>query len=132
MRPSTGILLGLVVLLQYPLWLGKGGWLKVWESDRQLRQQREVNRQLELRNAGLEAETRNLKSGLEAVEERSRFELGMVKADEVFYQLSARKKTAAPASVPAAGVAEPVAKTEPAAPPSATAADAPAPPKENQ
>lgn len=131
MRPSTGILLGLVVLLQYPLWLGKGGWLKVWESDRQLRQQREVNRQLELRNAGLEAETRNLKSGLEAVEERSRFELGMVKADEVFYQLPARKKAVAPASVPAAGV-EPVAKTESAAPLSAPAAAAPAPSKENQ
>ncbi len=131
MRPSTGILLGLVVLLQYPLWLGKGGWLKVWESDRQLRQQREVNRQLELRNAGLEAETRNLKSGLEAVEERSRFELGMVKADEVFYQLPARKKAVAPASVPAAGV-EPVAKTESVAPPSAPAAAAPAPSKENQ
>jgi len=98
MRPSTGILLGLLVLLQYPLWLGKGGWLKVWESDRQLRQQREVNRQLELRNAGLEAETRNLKSGLDAVEERSRFELGMVKADEVFYQLPARKKAAIPAT----------------------------------
>ena len=94
MRPSTAILLGLAVLLQYPLWLGKGGWLKVWDSDRQLRQQREVNRQLELRNAGLEAETRNLKSGLEAVEERSRFELGMVKSDEVFYQLPQRKKAA--------------------------------------
>ncbi|MFM8340053.1 MAG: cell division protein FtsB [Fluviibacter sp.] len=87
MRPSTAILLGLAVVIQYPLWLGKGGWLKVWDSDRQLRQQRETNRQLELRNAGLEAETRNLKSGLEAVEERARFELGMIKPDEVFYQL---------------------------------------------
>ena len=92
MRPSTAILLGLAVVIQYPLWLGKGGWLKVWESDSSLRQQREVNRQLELRNAGLEAETRNLKSGLEAVEERSRYELGMVKPDEVFYQLPQRKK----------------------------------------
>mgnify|MGYP000502910697 FL=1 len=90
MRPSTAILLGLAVVIQYPLWLGKGGWLKVWDSDRQLRQQRETNRQLELRNAGLEAETRNLKAGLEAVEERARFELGMIKADEVFYQLPKR------------------------------------------
>lgn len=90
MRPSTAILLGLAVVIQYPLWLGKGGWLKVWDSDRQLRQQRETNRQLELRNAGLEAETRNLKSGLEAVEERARYELGMIKADEVFYQLPKR------------------------------------------
>ena len=101
MRPSTAILVGLAVVIQYPLLLGKGGWLKVWESDSQLRQQREMNRQLELRNAGLEAETRNLKSGLEAVEERSRFELGMVKPDEVFYQLPQRKKAAAgePAAV---------------------------------
>ncbi|MFW9611502.1 MAG: cell division protein FtsB [Fluviibacter sp.] len=90
MRPSTAILLGLAVVIQYPLWLGKGGWLKVWESDRQLRLQREANRQLELRNAGLEAETRNLKSGLEAVEERARYELGMIKPDEVFYQLPKR------------------------------------------
>ena len=103
MRPSTAVLLGLAVVLQYPLWLGKGGWLKVWESDRQLRQQREVNRQLELRNAGLEAETRNLKSGLEAVEERSRFELGMVKSDEVFFQLPQRK----PVSVTEASSAAP-------------------------
>jgi cell division protein FtsB len=101
MRPSTAILLGLAVVIQYPLWLGKGGWLKVWESDRQLRQQREVNRQLELRNAGLEAETRNLKSGLEAVEERARYELGMVKSDEVFYQLPQRKQTVVPDSAPA-------------------------------
>ena len=97
-------LTALLVLIQYPLWLGKGGWLKVWESDRQLRQQREVNRQLELRNAGLEAETRNLKSGLEAVEERSRFELGMVKSDEVFFQLPQRKQatvTEVPSAAPA-------------------------------
>ena len=100
MRPSTAILIGLAVVIQYPLWLGKGGWLKVWESDSQLRQQRETNRQLELRNAGLEAETRNLKSGLEAVEERSRFELGMVKPDEIFYQLPQRKKAAAETVVP--------------------------------
>ena len=105
MRPSTAILLGLAVVIQYPLWLGKGGWLKVWESDRQLRQQRETNRQLELRNAGLEAETGNLKSGLEAVEERARYELGMIKADEVFYQLP--KRAAAQADAPPAAAAAP-------------------------
>ena len=107
MRPSTAILLGLAVVIQYPLWLGKGGWLKVWESDRQLRQQRETNRQLELRNAGLEAETRNLKSGLEAVEERARYELGMIKADEVFYQLPKRSApiAATPSAAPSAAAA---------------------------
>lgn len=111
MRTSTAILLGLAVVIQYPLWLGKGGWLKVWEMDHQLTQQREVNRQLELRNAGLDEETRNLKSGLEAVEERSRYELGMVKADEVFFQLPQRL-IATPATSETPAVVVPPPKTK--------------------
>lgn len=80
-------LIALIVLLQYPLWLGKGGWLKVWEYDRQLKVQREETRKLEIRNAGLDAEVRDLKQGYDAIEERARFELGMVKQDEVFVQM---------------------------------------------
>jgi cell division protein FtsB len=80
-------LLVLVVLLQYPLWLGKGGWLKVWDYDRQLEQQKEVTRKLEIRNAGLDAEVRDLKQGYEAIEERARFELGMIRQDEVFVHI---------------------------------------------
>lgn len=80
-------LLALIVLLQYPLWLGKGGWIKVWEYDRQLKVQREETRKLEIRNAGLDAEVRDLKQGYEAIEERARFDLGMVKQDEVFVQI---------------------------------------------
>lgn len=87
MRWLTVGLLALIVLLQYPLWLGKGGWLKVWEYDRQLKVQREETRQLEIRNAGLDAEVRDLKQGYEAIEERARFELGMIKQGEVFVQL---------------------------------------------
>ena len=87
MRWLTVGLLALVVLLQYPLWLGKGGWLKVWEYDRQLKVQKEETRQLEIRNAGLDAEVRDLKQGYDAIEERARFELGMVKQDEVFVQM---------------------------------------------
>ena len=68
----------LIALLQYPLWLGKGGWLRVWEVDRQLAAQREVNQKLETRNAGLDAEVRDLKSGYEAIEERARYELGYI------------------------------------------------------
>ncbi|WP_026685250.1 cell division protein FtsB [Azovibrio restrictus] len=84
MRWLTVGLLALIALLQYPLWFGKGGWLKVWEYDRQLQQHKEVSRQLEVRNAGLDAEVRDLKTGYEAIEERARFELGMIKAGEVF------------------------------------------------
>lgn len=87
MRWLTVGLLALVVLLQYPLWLGKGGWLKVWEYDRQLKVEKEETRQLEIRNAGFDAEVRDLKQGYDAIEERARFELGMVKQDEVFVQM---------------------------------------------
>jgi cell division protein FtsB len=87
MRWLSVALLALLMLLQYPLWLGKGGWLRVWEADRQLQQQRENNKKLEVRNAGLDAEVRDLKQGYDAIEERARFELGMIKNDEVFVQI---------------------------------------------
>ena len=86
MRWPSIVLALLVVVLQYPLWIGKGGWLRVWEVDKQLTASREVNRRLEQRNSSLEAEVRDLKTGYEAVEERARFELGFTKADEVFVQ----------------------------------------------
>jgi len=77
----------LIALLQYPLWLGKGGWLRVWEVDRQLAAQRELNQKLEQRNAGLDAEVRDLKLGYEAIEERARYELGLIKPEEIFVQV---------------------------------------------
>ena len=83
-----GIVLGaLIVLIQYPLWLGKGGWLRAWEMDRQVQAQRDRNAQLQGRNARLEAEVNDLKQGTEAIEERARYELGMIKNDEVFFQI---------------------------------------------
>ncbi|MER2506193.1 MAG: cell division protein FtsB [Azonexus sp.] len=87
MRWLTVGLLALIAMLQYPLWLGKGGWLKVWEFDRQLQQQKEVTRKMEIRNAGLDAEVRDLKQGYDAIEERARFELGMIRQDETFVQI---------------------------------------------
>ncbi len=87
MRWLTVGLLAAIGLLQYPLWVGNGGWLKVWEYDRQLQAQKEVTRKLEIRNAGLDAEVRDLKQGYDAIEERARFELGMVKQDETFVQI---------------------------------------------
>ncbi len=81
------VLAALVALIQYPLWLGKGGWLRVREVDQQVQAQREINRTLQVRNAALDAEVRDLKQGLEAIEERARSELGMVKQDEVFFQI---------------------------------------------
>lgn len=90
MKPLAFALAALVVALQYPLWVGKGGWLKVWDLDRQLEAHREGNARLKARNDALDAEVRDLKQGQEALEERARMELGMIKRDEVFYQLVAR------------------------------------------
>lgn len=84
MRTLFFILAGLVVLIQYPLWVGKGGWLRVWDLSYNLAERRAQNRQLQARNDALEAEVRDLKSGYDAIEERSRFELGMIRSDEVF------------------------------------------------
>jgi len=83
----AGILGALILAIQFPLWLGKGGWLRVWEVDAQVAAQRARNAQLEARNAGIAAEVRDLKQGLDAVEERARYELGMVRPDEVFFQI---------------------------------------------
>ena len=77
----------LILALQYPMWLGKGGWLQVREYDRQLAAQREANARLKMRNDALDADVRDLKTGSEAIEERARAELGMIRHDEVFFQI---------------------------------------------
>ena len=87
MKILAGILVALIVLIQYPLWFGKGGWLRVWAVDRELNAAREANRKLEARNALLAAEVRDLKTGTEAIEERARSELGMIRGDELFFQI---------------------------------------------
>lgn len=87
MRVLTLTLAALIVLIQYPLWLGKGSWLRVWEVDQQIRAQRDSNRRLQARNQALDAEVRDLKVGQEAIEERARSELGMIRQDEIFFQV---------------------------------------------
>ena len=84
----------LIAALQYPMWLGKGGWLQVRAYDRQLAQQREANARLKARNDALDADVRDLKTGTEAIEERARQELGLVRPDEVFYQYNDSKAPA--------------------------------------
>jgi cell division protein FtsB len=87
MKLLTLALLVLLGAIQYPLWIGKGGWLRVWEVDQQIEAQIEVNGRLKARNAALDAEVRDLKQGLEAIEERARSELGMIRHDEIFFHL---------------------------------------------
>ena len=86
MRLLAGAFVALIAAIQYPLWLGKGGWMRVWDVDHQVEAQHARNAGLETRNAALAAEVRDLKQGFDAIEERARYELGMVKNDEVFFQ----------------------------------------------
>ena len=96
MKLLTLTLVALIALLQHPLWLGKGSWLRVWEVDQQVRAQRETNQKLSVRNAALDAEVRDLKQGLDAVEERARSELGMIKQNEIFFQILDNPRAATP------------------------------------
>lgn len=80
-------LTALLVLIQYPLWLGKGGWLRVWDLDKQVEAAQKKNNELKARNAKLNSEVQDLREGTDAVEERARYELGMIKDGEVFIQI---------------------------------------------
>jgi len=83
----TWALAAAIVLLQYPLWLGEGGWLKVRERAQNIDTQQALNQRLETRNAGLLAEVGDLKQGRDAIEERARNELGMIAPDEWFVRV---------------------------------------------
>ena len=86
-RGLTWALIAALVLLQYPLWLGEGGWLKVRERAREIETQQALNERLQSRNAGLLAEVGDLKQGRDAIEERARNELGMIAPDEWFVRV---------------------------------------------
>ena len=87
MKILAAILGALILLTQYPLWLGKGGWLRAWHVENDLSAQKAKNSELEVRNAAFAAEVQDLKQGTEAIEERARYELGMIRRDEVFFQV---------------------------------------------
>jgi len=118
-RTLAYIFVALIAILQYPMWLGKGGWLQVREYDRQVALQRDVNAKLKTRNDSLDADVRDLKTGYEAIEERARSELGMIRSDEVVFQLQAggTKPAALAAAKPAAS-----ATSKPAVPAAAKSA----------
>lgn len=87
MRLITLSLAVLLLLIQFPLWLGKGGWLRVWDLDNQVNAAQKKNEELKARNAKLGSEVRDLREGTGAVEERARYELGMIKDGEIFIQI---------------------------------------------
>jgi cell division protein FtsB len=93
-------LLALFALIQYPLWVGKGGWFSVWDLEQKVTAQRLVNEGLRARNLAMEAEVEDLRSGTEATEERARGELGLMDEKEVFIQILPNDGSAPPVLAP--------------------------------
>ena len=80
-------LLGLLIAIQYPLWIGKGGLLHVYQMDKEVQAHQAKNSQLENRNNKLAGDVNDLRQGTRAVEERARIEHGMVKENETMVQI---------------------------------------------
>jgi cell division protein FtsB len=95
MRVVIYSMLLLLIAIQFPLWLGKGGWLKVYEMEKQLELQQAKNSLLSLRNAKLAGDVKDLKDGTRAIEERARVEHGMIKEGEFFVQILPTEKSTA-------------------------------------
>lgn len=100
MKIAIYVLIAVIVALQYPLWLGSGSMVNLWRLEREIATQQQENARLRERNAALQAEVVDLKTGLEAVEERARAELGMVKKDEAFYQIIEPSQKTSPKTAP--------------------------------
>ena len=92
MRFVTLALVALLALVHAELWFGKGGVARTVDLSTRLRAQQVANAAARERNAQLAAEVRDLKEGLEMVEEKARYELGMVKPDEILVQVSTPKR----------------------------------------
>lgn len=122
MKALTLIFVVLIALLQYPLWLGKGSWLRVWNVNQQITEQKTKNEAAKQRNATLNAEVQDLKQGNAAIEERARSELGMIKQDEVFYQVIDQPIVIQPSS-PQPSASKPASQVLPAQAPATKAVE---------
>lgn len=106
MRLVTFILIALLVLIQIPMWWGHGGWLRVHDMQQQLQAQLQKNADEKARNDRIAGEVQDLQDGTAAVEERARYEMGMMKDGEVFVQfVSPNSPVPAPAGAQLAPVA---------------------------
>ena len=101
LRIVAGLLLAALLVLQYRIWASPNGMREVWRLERAIEAQVEENGRLSERNRTLAAEVRDLKEGRKAIEERARTDLGMVRANETFFQV------VPPSSVPAVAPLEP-------------------------
>jgi cell division protein FtsB len=106
LRIVAGLLLVALVALQYRLWVSPDGMRDLWRTEAAIEAQAEENARLAERNRTLAAEVRDLKEGRAAIEERARTDLGMIAANETFFQV------VPPAAATKGGIAaEPEART---------------------
>jgi cell division protein FtsB len=89
-KALVALLILLLALVQFRLWVGDESLAEVWRLRQAIERQRAENSLFKSRNQRLEAEVRDLKNGLEAVEERARVELGMIRRDEIYFQIVER------------------------------------------
>ena len=82
------LLIALLAIVHAQLWFGRGSIASVAEMERKLEAQKAANAKAQQANEQLDSEVRDLKEGLETVEEKARMELGMVKPNEIFVQVS--------------------------------------------
>ena len=87
MKFLTVLFVILIILIQFPLWFSRGGWLNVFDLNNKYQNQKEINQELEKQNDALRAEVNDLKKGTDAIEERARDELGMIKEGEIFFEI---------------------------------------------
>jgi len=92
MRILLALLLVVLVALQFKMWFGEGGYRDVQRLAQRVEQQARENEELAQRNRELQAEVEDLRQGLDAIEERARSELGLIKNDEEFYQVVPERK----------------------------------------
>lgn len=91
MKFLTFIFVTLILALQYPLWLGKGGWLNVISLQKQIDQQLKVNELIKSENDILMAVVQDLKNGTDVIEGKARFDLGLIKKNETFFLIIDKK-----------------------------------------
>ena len=91
MKFLTFIFVTLILALQYPLWLGKGGWINVISLQKQIDQQLKVNEQIKSENDILLAVVQDLKKGTDVIEGKARFDLGLIKKNEKYFLIIDKK-----------------------------------------
>jgi len=95
-RLLTVFLICILLILQYRLWVGEGSLAEVYNLREEIKQHQSELAGLRQRNSALQAEVKDLKRGIDAIEERARSELGMIKEGEIFYQIIEKKSDKKP------------------------------------